>query len=140
MALHMPVQKDIGEYEEKIVGKMTLRTIVCLALGFGSAIAAGALLRFGLGLDASALALPIMLCSMPFWLAGFWRPLGMRAEEFAPLLWAHATNEQRLAYAPCLAQGVPERPVEPGRPGRKSIKKARRKGAELREPSKEQEG
>lgn len=41
MALHMPVQKDIGEYEEKIVGKMTLRTIACLALGFGSAIAAG---------------------------------------------------------------------------------------------------
>lgn len=140
MALHMPVQKDIGEYEEKIVGKMTLRTIACLALGFGSAIAAGALFRLALGLEASTMALPIMLCSMPFWLAGFWRPLGMRAEELAPLLWAHETNGQRLAYAPCLAQGLPERPVEPGRPGRRSTRKAKRKGAELREPSKGQEG
>ena len=27
MALRIPVQKDIGEYEEKIVGKMSLRTV-----------------------------------------------------------------------------------------------------------------
>ena len=140
MALHMPVQKDIGEYEEKIVGKMTLRTIACLALGFGSAVAAGALFRLVLGLDASTMAFPIMLCSMPFWLAGFWRPLGMRAEEFAPLLWAHEVNDQRLAYAPCLAQVLPDRPIEPGKPSRRSIRKSKMKGAELREPSEEQEG
>ena len=139
MPLHMPVQKDIGEYEEKIVGKMTLRTIACLALGFGSAVAAGALFRLALGLDASTMAFPIMLCSMPFWLAGFWRPLGMRAEEFAPLLWAHEANGQRLAYAPCLAQALPDRPAGPGRPSRRSVRKSKRKGAELREPSKEQQ-
>lgn len=137
MPLHMPVQKDIGEYEEKIVGKMTMRTIACLALGFGSAVAAGALFRLALGLDASTMAFPIMLCSMPFWLAGFWRPLGMRAEEFAPLLWAHETNGQRLAYAPCLAQALPDRPTGPGKPSRRSVRKSKRKGAELREPSKE---
>ena len=37
MALRIPVQKDIGEYEEKIVGKMSLRTLACVSLGFGSA-------------------------------------------------------------------------------------------------------
>lgn len=137
MPLSMPVQKDIGEYEEKIVGKMTLRTIACLALGFGSAIAAGAFLRLGLGLDASALAFPIMLCSMPFWLAGFWRPFGMRAEELAPLLLAHEMNDQRLVYEPCLAASLPERSFEPGRPSRRSTRETKRKGAELREPSKE---
>lgn len=137
MALSMPVQKDIGEYEEKIVGKMTLRTIACLALGFGSAIGAGVFVRYGLGLDVSRAALPIMLCSMPFWLAGFWRPFGMRAEELAPLLWAHEANGQRLIYEPCLASALPERPLEPGRPSRRSRRDTKRKGAELREPSKE---
>ena len=37
MALRIPVQKDIGEYEEKIVGKMSLRTLACVSIGFGSA-------------------------------------------------------------------------------------------------------
>ena len=27
-----------------------------------------------------------MAVSMPFWLAGFWRPKGMKAEKFLPLL------------------------------------------------------
>ena len=34
--LSVRVQKDIGEYEEKIVGKMSLRTLACVSLGFGS--------------------------------------------------------------------------------------------------------
>ena len=34
MSLQIPIQKDIGEYDEKIVGKLTLRTLCCLALGF----------------------------------------------------------------------------------------------------------
>ena len=42
MALRIPVQKDIGEYEEKIVGKMSLRTLACVSLGFGSAVGAAA--------------------------------------------------------------------------------------------------
>ncbi len=42
MALRIPVQKDIGEYEEKIVGKMSLRALACVSLGFGSAVGAAA--------------------------------------------------------------------------------------------------
>ena len=38
MSLQIPIQKDIGEYEEKIVGKLSFRTLVCVAGGFGSAI------------------------------------------------------------------------------------------------------
>ena len=84
MALRIPVQKDIGEYEEKIVGKMSLRTLACVSLGFGSAVGAAALVHLGLHADVADAAFPIMLCSMPFWLAGFWRPFGMRAEELLP--------------------------------------------------------
>ena len=74
MALRIPVQKDIGEYEEKIVGKMSLRTLACVSLGFGSAVGAAAFVHLGLRADVADAAFPIMLCSMPFWLAGFWRP------------------------------------------------------------------
>ena len=73
MALRIPVQKDIGEYEEKIVGKMSLRTLACVSLGFGSAVGAAAFVHLGLHADVADAAFPIMLCSMPFWLAGFWR-------------------------------------------------------------------
>lgn len=31
MSLQIPIQKDIGEYEEKIVGKLSFRTLVCVA-------------------------------------------------------------------------------------------------------------
>lgn len=86
MALRIPVQKDIGEYEEKIVGKMSLRTLACVSLGFGSAVGAAAFVHLGLHADVADAAFPIMLCSMPFWLAGFWRPFGMRAEELLPLV------------------------------------------------------
>lgn len=108
MALRIPVQKDIGEYEEKIVGKMSLRTLGCVSLGFGSAVGAAAFVHLGLHADVADAAFPIMLCSMPFWLAGFWRPFGMRAEELLPLLAAHELSPQLLAYEPCLAASLPE--------------------------------
>lgn len=107
MALRIPVQKDIGEYEEKIVGKMSLRTLACVSLGFGSAVGAAAFVHLGLHADVADAAFPIMLCSMPFWLAGFWRPFGMRAEELLPLLAAHELSPQLLAYEPCLAANLP---------------------------------
>ena len=43
MSLQIPIQKDIGEYQEKIVGKMSLRTLACVSLGFASAVAAAAI-------------------------------------------------------------------------------------------------
>ena len=131
MALRIPVQKDIGEYEEKIVGKMSLRTLACVTLGFGSAVGAAAFVHLGLHADVADAAFPIMLCSMPFWLAGFWRPFGMRAEELLPLLAAHELSPQLLAYEPCLAASLPEGSPRPGRPGRRARRRARKKGAEL---------
>lgn len=53
MALRIPVQKDIGEYEEKIVGKMSLRTLACVSLGFGSAVGAAAFVHLGLRADVA---------------------------------------------------------------------------------------
>ena len=137
MSLQIPIQKDIGEYEEKIVGKMSLRTLACVSLGFGSAVGAAAFVHLGLHADVADAAFPIMLCSMPFWLAGFWRPFGMRAEKFAPLLADHLLKDQRLLYTSPAAPGVtgPSR----GKPKRRARRLAKRKGAEAHEPSKEQQ-
>ena len=81
----------------------------------------------GLHADVADAAFPIMLCSMPFWLAGFWRPFGMRAEELLPLLAAHELSPQLLAYEPCLAGSLPEGSPRPGRPGRRARRRASKK-------------
>ena len=140
MSLQIPIQKDIGEYEEKIVGKLSFRTLTCVAGGFGSAILVAAICHFWVGIEVADAAFPVMCASIPFWLAGFWRPFGMRAEELLPLLAAHELSPQLLAYEPCLAGSLPEGSPRPGRPGRRARRRARKKGAELYEPSKNQQG
>ena len=69
--LSVRVQKDIGEYTEKIVGKLSARTLVCLAGGLASAVGTAAICQFALGIEVRNAALPVMCASMPFWLAGF---------------------------------------------------------------------
>ena len=140
MALRIPVQKDIGEYEEKIVGKMSLRTLACVSLGFGSAVGAAAFVHLGLHADVADAAFPIMLCSMPFWLAGFWRPPPRRADAQAAPLAAHPQSPPQRAFVPSHRGRRPEGSPRPGRPGRRARRRARKKGAELYEPSKKQHG
>lgn len=130
MSLQIPIQKDIGEYEEKIVGKLSFRTLVCVAGGFASAIAAAAICNFWLGIEVSDAALPVVCASIPFWLSGFWRPFGMRAEKFAQLFIDHAFRNQRLLYESPKASFL--KGVSPGRPSRKARKQAHKKGAESR--------
>lgn len=130
MSLQIPIQKDIGEYEEKIIGKLSFRTLICVAGGFIAAIAVAAICHFWIGIEVADAAFPVMCASIPFWLAGFWRPFGMRAEKFAPLLANHCLKEQRLIYSspkhPALAQ------IEKGAPSRRARRIAKRKGAEGR--------
>lgn len=137
MSLQIPVQKDIGEYEEKIVGKLSLRTLVCVVLGFVSAIATAAATYFWIGTDVSNAAFPVMCASLPFWLAGFWRPFGMRLERFFPLFVSHHLDDQTLLYKNALDPSFDR--VKAGKPTRRARRAAKRKGAELREPAEQQE-
>lgn len=100
MSLQIPIQKDIGEYDEKIVGKLTLRTLCCLALGFSAAVAVAAVLHLGLKVDVSAMTLPIMAAALPFWLAGFCKPYGLPFERFVPLLASHAFHILVVCFDP----------------------------------------
>ena len=132
MSLSVKVQKDIGEYTEKIVGKMSLRTLACLAGGLAAAVATAAVCNLAFGIEVADATLPVMCACVPFWLMGFWRPCHMKLEEFAPLWLDFHLEDQRLLLTPTLMLAVPGLGrVEPGRPSRKARRKAKRKGAEL---------
>ena len=134
-ALHVSVHKDIGEYTEKVVGKLSLRTLACVTGGLLTSIAVAAFFYLVLHVEVSYATLPVMAASMPFWLTGFWRPRGMKAEEFLPLWWAHVSSDDRLVYvsSPALIEDqLIEKVGE--KPDRRASRRAKRKGAELYEP------
>ena len=132
--LSVSVHKDIGEYTEKVVGKLSFRTLVCVSCGFASASLSACIVYFGFGIEVGSATLPVMAAALPFWLAGFWRPFGMKLEEFAPLFLEHRMNNQVMLYetAPALAGCKATGPVA-GKPSRKARRAFRRKGAELYE-------
>ena len=129
--LSVRVQKDIGEYTEKIVGKLSARTLACLAGGLASAVGAAALCQFALGIEVRDAALPVMCASLPFWLAG---PHHMKFEKFVPLWLDFQLEGQKILYCSTpVLEGAQASPV-PGRPSRKAKRKAKRKGAEANAP------
>ena len=139
MSLQIPIQKDIGEYDEKIVGKLTLRTLCCLALGFSAAVAVAAVAHLGLKADVSAMMLPIMAAALPFWLAGFCKPYGLPFERFVPLLASHALNNQSLVYRSCAAIEKASHPngKKPRKKTQHEKRAFRKKGSENYEPTKQ---
>lgn len=101
--LSVTVHKDVGEYQPKVIGKMTMRTLVSIAGALGCALLAGLYLYFVLGLNPGDYMLVIYAVSLPFWCCGFIRPHGMPFEQFAPL-WLRANFENdRIFYTPSMA-------------------------------------
>lgn len=132
--LSVAVHKDIGEYTEKVVGKLSARTLACTAGGLIASVAAAALSNLAFGVPVDAATLPVMAASMPFWLMGFWRPKGLTAEKFAVLFARHALSDGVLVYStgsrPAkVAGGIACRRVD-----RRARRASRRKGAEKNVP------
>lgn len=138
MGQQVYVHKDIGEYEEKVIGKLSARVVVCLAGGIAVSVLAAAWAHFVVGVEVADASLPVMMCSMPFWLAAFWRPKGLNPEEFIPLWLDHQLEDGQLSYTSshCLAEesllgGKKQKPKSQRKLARKW-----RKGGEVYEPSK----
>jgi hypothetical protein len=138
MSLSVAVHKDIGEYREKVVGKLSLRTLCCVALGLAASVATAAACHWCLGIEVADASLPVMCACAPFWLLGFWRPHGMPAERFVPLLWDHAFGPAALTYSSSWRATWARPPRLAARTTRRHRRETGRKGAELREPGKEQ--
>ena len=108
--LSVAVHKDIAEYQPKIVGKMTMRTLVSITGALSVSVLAGLYIYFVLGLNVSDCTYFIYAVSLPFWCVGFVKPCGMPFEQFAPLwLKANFTND-RIFYMPSMVlAGLVER-------------------------------
>lgn len=96
--LSVAVHKDIAEYQPKIVGKMTMRTLVSITGALSVSVLAGLYIYFVLGLNVSDCTYFIYAVSLPFWCVGFVKPCGMPFEQFAPL-WLKANFTLYLAGA-----------------------------------------
>lgn len=102
--LSVAVHKDIAEYQPKIVGKMTMRTLVSITGALSVSVLAGLYIYFVLGLNVSDCTYFIYAVSLPFWCVGFVKPCGMPFEQFAPLwLKANFTND-RIFYKPSISK------------------------------------
>lgn len=137
--LSVTVHKDIGEYTEKIVGKLSARTLACTAGGIGAAIGTAAFVYLGLGIPVSDATLPVMTASMPFWLLGFWRPRGLKAEKFLPLYLDHVLGDGIVTYRTGSRPDGVAGGIACEKTDRRARRAAARKGAERRAPSMEQE-
>lgn len=129
--LSVAVHKDIGEYTEKVVGKLSVRTLACTAGGLGASVAVASVAYLGLGIPVDAVTLPVMAASMPFWLMGFWRPKGLPAEKFVPLLANHLLSDGKLLYSTGSAPASLAGPIACAKIDRKARRASKRKGAEL---------
>lgn len=98
--LSVAVHKDIGEYEPKIVGKLTLRTLGCIAAACGVSVLSGLYITFVLGLDISDWSMICVILSIPFWAMGFWRPNGLKFEVFARYWVEYNFTDKKVFYKP----------------------------------------
>lgn len=102
--LSVAVHKDLGEYQPKIIGKLTGRTLISIAGALGVSVLTGCYLYFVLGLNVGDYMMVIYAVSLPFWLCGFFRPRGMPFERFFPLWLTHKFSDGRLHYQPSMAR------------------------------------
>ena len=100
--LSVAVHKDIAEYQPKIVGKMTMRTLVSITGALSVSVLAG-LYIYCFGAERQRLHLILSTPSRcRFWCVGFCEALQDAFEQFAPLwLKANFTND-RIFYKPSM--------------------------------------
>lgn len=125
--LSVAVHKDIAEYQPKVVGKMTGRTLASIAGALGCSVLTGLYIYFVLGWNVGDNMMLIYAVSLPFWCCGFIRPKGMPFEQFVAL-WLKANfGVERVFYVPSMQlSGLI------GSPDGKNVKKGRVYGKHYR--------
>lgn len=96
--LSVAVHKDVAEYQPKIIGKLTARTLVSIVGAIGASLIVGLYCHFILGIPAGDAMYVIYAVSLPFWCIGFMRPKGMPFEQFVPLWIQHRFTNNRILY------------------------------------------
>ena len=108
--LSVSVHKDITEYKPKIIGDLTLRSLISIAAAMAAAVVVGVYFKFVLGLDYDVYMYAILIVVLPIWAIGFWQPLGMPAEKFIPLWLRHTFTDDRIFYVTSIYEnGIAQR-------------------------------
>ena len=100
--LSVAVHKDIAEYQPKVVGKLTARTLLSIVGALGFSVLAALYIYFVLGLDVGDNMMVIYAVSLPFWCCGFIRPKGMPFERWLPLWFKANFTNDRIFYVPSM--------------------------------------
>lgn len=98
--LSVAIHKDVGEYQPKIIGKLPIRTLVCIVGAVGMSLLTAAYITFVLGLQTSDFMVLIYAISIPFWLCGFMRPQGLKFEVFAKYWLEYNFITKHILYSP----------------------------------------
>jgi hypothetical protein len=96
--LSVVIHKDVGDYQPKVFGKLTTRTLLSIAGAVVAAVVSACYFQFVLGVSIFAVQYIIYAVSLPFWLVGFFRPKGMTFERFFPLWLSHQLTNNRITY------------------------------------------
>ncbi|MDO4596684.1 MAG: PrgI family protein [Coriobacteriaceae bacterium] len=95
--LTVAIHKDVTEYEPKVLGGFSLRTVVCLSVACIAAVVV-TIIGFNANLDSAVLTPIIFIISAPACFMGFWQPYGMKFEKFLPLYLAHELGDTLVLY------------------------------------------
>ena len=82
MAVMRKTQKDIGNYEAKLIGPFTARNCAFLGIGSVPVVFVGYILFSMKTVDAVTIFFVCALILLPFWFLGFRHPYGMKPEIF----------------------------------------------------------
>jgi len=96
--LTVTVQKDIGEYEEKVVLGLTLKRLIVISICVGLAIAEAVVGMFVFGINVQDLAIPIFATAAVGFVIGYLEPMGMPFLEAAPYLIRQNFGNNQLEY------------------------------------------
>ena len=100
--LSVAIHKDIAEYQPKVIGKLTGRTLISITVALGLSIAVAVYMNLVLKIDPTDHLEFIYAVSLPCWCCGCWKPHGMPFEQFALLWLQHQLSDNRLFYKPSM--------------------------------------
>ena len=100
--LSVAIHKDIAEYQPKVIGKLTGRTLISITVALGLSIAVAVYMNLVLKIDPTDHLEFIYAVSLPCWCCGFWKPHGLPFEQFALLWLQHQLSDNRLFYKPSM--------------------------------------
>ena len=75
--LSVAIHKDIAEYQPKVIGKLTGRTLISITVALGLSIAVAVYMNLVLKIDPTDHLEFIYAVSLPCWCCGFWKPHGL---------------------------------------------------------------